>query len=287
MTQPALSQQIARLEAVVGARLLERGRVTLGLTPAGERFRTDAELIVRSATRAVEHARSTAADPIPITVCHALTIEWSLLPKLIDAVAAEPGLDPVWVVRSGEGIATDVAAGSCDIAVARYLEDGVAGVACEVLMWERPAVYVSRENPLAHRKSISLAELAGHRVRLFRREVAPKQYDRWSADLEDSGVGIDTTVAYRFGAQVVADVSQGAYVTLGQASARAIYPEMTVIPVVDGLTPLPITLAWRQADERAPVKQFAELARALTTEGGSLDGTGWRAESVGTPSAQS
>jgi len=118
VTQPALSQQIARLETVVGVRLLERDRVTLGLTPAGERFRSDAKRIVQSATRAIEHARSTAAGQRPITVCYALTIEWSFLPELIDALAGHPELDPVWVVRSGEGIAVDLAAGSCDAAVA-------------------------------------------------------------------------------------------------------------------------------------------------------------------------
>jgi DNA-binding transcriptional LysR family regulator len=281
VTQPALSQQIARLEAIVGARLLERDRVTLGLTPAGEQFRRDARLIVRSATRAIEHARSAAAGPAPITVCHALTIEWSLLPRLIEALAGGSGLDPVWVVRSGERIASDLAAGSCDIAVARHLEDGVPGVEQEVLIWEQPAVYAGRGSPLARRSAIRLSELAGHRVRMFRREVAPKQYDRWTADLVDAGVEIDTSVAYRFGAQVVAEVSQGEYVTLGQASARDIYPGMAVIPVTDGLAPLPITLAWRSDDDRTAVRQFIELARALTMPGGPLTGTPWRAEPAG------
>lgn len=277
VTQPALSQQIARLETIVGARLLERDRVTLGLTPAGVRFRRDATLIVQSITRAIEHARSTVAGPVPIRVCHALTIEWSLLPKLIDSIAGEPDLDPVWIVRSGEGIASDLGAGSCDIAVARHLEDGVPGIEREVLMWEQPAVYASREDPLAQRPSISLSELAGHRVRMFRREVAPKQYDQWLEDLESCGIEIDTAVSYRFGAHVVAEVSRGEYVTLGQASARDIYPGMAVIPVVRGLAALPITLAWRHDDDRTQVRRFTERARALTVEGGQLSGVPWRA----------
>jgi hypothetical protein len=95
-------------------------------------------------------------------------------------------------------------------------------------------------------------------------------------------VGIDTTVAYRFGAQVVAEVSRGEYLTLGQASARDVYPGMAVIPVLHGLTPLPIMLAWRNADDRWQVRQFTELARALTAEGGPLTGTSWR-EGPATP----
>jgi len=145
-------------------------------------------------------------------------------------------------------------------------------------MWEQPAVYASHEDPLAARSSIRLTELADRPVRMFRREVAPKMYDRWSEDLADSGVEIDTTVAYRFGAHVVAEVGQGEYLTLGQASARDVYPGMAVIPIVHGLTPLPITLAWRSADDRPQVMQFIELARSFAAEGGPLTSVPWRAK---------
>ena len=275
VSQPALSQQIARLEVVVGARLLDRHRVTVGLTPAGQCFRGDAEVIVRSATQAVERARLTASSPTPITVCHAVTIEWSLLPRLLEAVAGEPTLDAVWLVRSGEGMAGDLRAGSCDIALARHLDDTADDVEQEVLMWEQPAVYLSPEDPLAQRSSISLEELAGRRLRMFRREVAPKQYERWSKDLRDAGVRIDTSDAYRFGAHVIDEVSRGEYVTLGQASAQHAHPEMAVVPVSHGLAPLPITLATRRGNDHPQIERFAELARSLTAEGGPIAAMPW------------
>jgi DNA-binding transcriptional LysR family regulator len=278
VSQPALSQQIARLEAIVGTRLLERGRVTLGLTAAGERFRDDAELITEAARRAVEHARHAAAAPVPITVSHALTIEWSLLPALLQAVSEHPALDVVWLVRSGEGMAADLRAGSCDLALARHLNDSDEDVTQEILMREQPAVYVSAEDPLATRQEIRLEEIAGRRVRMFRREVAPKQYDRWAEDLRVAGVAIDASDGYRFGAEVLAEVARGDYVILGQASARGVHDGMAVVPVPRGLAPLPVTLAMRRGEDRPEICAFAQLARALTAADGPLGAVPWRAK---------
>jgi DNA-binding transcriptional LysR family regulator len=280
VTQPALSQQIARLEAIVGVRLLERDRSTVGLTPAGQRFRSDARVIVQSTMRAIERARLTAASPEPVTVCHALTLEWSLLPKLMDSVAGETSLDVVWVIRSGEAIAGELKSGTCDVVLGRYLEDDVEGVEQEVLMWEQPAAYVGHDDPLAQRRSIRLSELAGHTVRLFRREAAPKHYDQWSADLAGAGVELDASVGYRFGTQVLEEISRGEYVTLGQASARLSGHKVSVVPVTSGLFPLPIALARRRADDRLQVQRFVDLVRALTSDRGPLVGSSWRVDSA-------
>jgi DNA-binding transcriptional LysR family regulator len=276
VSQPALSQQIARLETIVGARLLERGRVTLGLTEAGEGFREDAEVITATATRAVERARQAGAAPVPVTVCHALTIEWSVLPALLEEVSRRPALDVVWLLRSGEGMAADLRAGSCDAAVSRYLNDADQDIVQEILMREQPAVYVSPGDPLAARAEIRLEELAGRPVRMFRREVAPRQYDGWADDLRSAGVAIDTSDGYRFGAHVIAEVARGDYVTLGQASARGVHPGMVVVPVTQGLAPLPVTLAVRRGEMRPEVCAFAELARAVTADHGPLGAVWWR-----------
>lgn len=49
VTQPALSKQIAALEAALGGRLLERGRYGALLTPLGSRFLVDARHLVQQA----------------------------------------------------------------------------------------------------------------------------------------------------------------------------------------------------------------------------------------------
>ncbi|MFS4095074.1 LysR family transcriptional regulator, partial [Streptomyces sp. AF1A] len=67
IAQPSLSRQISRLEAQVGARLLDRTRQGTRLTEAGEAFLPHARALMRSAEQATAAARA-AARPTRITV---------------------------------------------------------------------------------------------------------------------------------------------------------------------------------------------------------------------------
>ena len=60
--QPAVSQQLARLERELGVNLLDRSSRRVRLTPAGSRFLPEA----RAVLAAVERARSTATDATPL-----------------------------------------------------------------------------------------------------------------------------------------------------------------------------------------------------------------------------
>lgn len=84
MTQPTVSQQIAVLEAQVGAPLIERQTRRLRLTPAGEALRPYAEQMLALADAALEAARAAAglADrTLRLGVGH--TLATYLLPDLL------------------------------------------------------------------------------------------------------------------------------------------------------------------------------------------------------------
>ncbi len=61
ITQQALSKRIARLEEILGARLLERDRRSVGLTAAGERFLPHAHEVVEAVDAAAAAAPESAA----------------------------------------------------------------------------------------------------------------------------------------------------------------------------------------------------------------------------------
>jgi len=58
--QPAVSQQVARLERELGARLFDRSSRTLRLTAVGSRFLPEARTVLAAA----ERARGVVADPV-------------------------------------------------------------------------------------------------------------------------------------------------------------------------------------------------------------------------------
>jgi DNA-binding transcriptional LysR family regulator len=64
IAQPALSQQIQRLEAELGVRLLVRNRRRVALSPAGAAFLPEARAALAQAERAARVARRTAAGEL-------------------------------------------------------------------------------------------------------------------------------------------------------------------------------------------------------------------------------
>src|SRR5690349_7349502 len=59
-TQPAVSQQLAKLERHLGTKLLERAPRGVTLTPAGEALLTETDLVLAAARRAERAAQAAA-----------------------------------------------------------------------------------------------------------------------------------------------------------------------------------------------------------------------------------
>ncbi|WP_419897572.1 LysR substrate-binding domain-containing protein [Roseomonas sp. USHLN139] len=91
VAQPALSQQLARLEAELGAPLMLRSSRGVTLTAAGEALKTHAERLLREAERAREAVRAEIAGPIRGRVAIGLptTVAMLLTLPLLRALRAE------------------------------------------------------------------------------------------------------------------------------------------------------------------------------------------------------
>ncbi|ABI77700.1 transcriptional regulator, LysR family [Hyphomonas neptunium ATCC 15444] len=77
MTQPTFSRRIRALEDWVGVTLIDRGTHTMRLTPAGERFKTVAELATRQLQLGREEARAVAkasSETLRFAATHALSL---------------------------------------------------------------------------------------------------------------------------------------------------------------------------------------------------------------------
>jgi hypothetical protein len=88
LAQPSLSRQIRRLEAQLGARLLDRTPQGSRLTEAGEVFLPRAKALLRSAAQAAAHARA-AAEPTRITIGYTTVPSWT--PSRTSSNSSPPG----------------------------------------------------------------------------------------------------------------------------------------------------------------------------------------------------
>jgi DNA-binding transcriptional LysR family regulator len=94
ITQPALSQQIAALEAILGVQLLIRDRRSVTITPAGEAFLAGAQDLLARVDALVETTRRSARQgdaQITIAMVEATNLPF-LLPALADLRKLYPAI---------------------------------------------------------------------------------------------------------------------------------------------------------------------------------------------------
>lgn len=177
IVQPAVSQQISRLERELGVRLLERTPRRVALTGDGARLLTEA----RAALAAVDRVRALAED---LSAGRAGRLRLGTSPllghRLRRGVAALRERAPDLELRLVDGSAVEhgaaVAAGELDAALVRgpVRVPGVRAVA----LWAEPvSAVLPADHPAADRPAVSPAALAGLALRLPARFDDPALHD--------------------------------------------------------------------------------------------------------------
>jgi DNA-binding transcriptional LysR family regulator len=169
VTQPALSQQVKRLEGQLGVELFARTRASVALTEAGEAVLAPA----RAAVEAADEAEGTASE---FAGAERGRLRIGISPgthELAQRVLAElrvrrPGLTLEAKQDNSGVLCADVAAGTLDIAIAFEPEE-LPGTACEEVAREAGVVAVAAQHPLAGRERVALEQLAEERFALVDR----------------------------------------------------------------------------------------------------------------------
>ena len=166
LTQPSVSQQIAGLEAEVGARLLERRPGGLSLTPEGAILLEHADAIAdRLCLARAQLAERVAEHRGRLVIGAFASALADLVPAAVQRLQQRhPGVTVV-VEEVGSAIArARVATGELHLALAfqdaARARDDDAGLQRRDLMLERFLVALSAHHPLAEQAAIALADLA-------------------------------------------------------------------------------------------------------------------------------
>jgi DNA-binding transcriptional LysR family regulator len=159
VTQPALSQQVRRLEAELGLALLRRTSRGVELTPAGEDLLVHAEAVLAEVARAREQMDRHAGVSRGIARVAATAADAS---RLADTLARLHADHPRVQIALRQGSAAEVAnlvqRGAVDVAI--LAGDAQAGVEAHVLTDEPLRVAVALDDGLAGR-TVGLADLNG------------------------------------------------------------------------------------------------------------------------------
>ena len=163
IAQPPLSRAIQQLERRLGAALLDRASRAISLTEAGAvllregRAALDA---VDAADRRTRRAALSATGQAGVVLATKAGATSELLPKLLDAYAAEPGSVIVEVLLCGPGEqGTLLRDGRADVALLHRPFDSTAGLDTEELGTEGQVVVLPAGHPLTGRPHLRMADV--------------------------------------------------------------------------------------------------------------------------------
>ncbi|MEV4754173.1 LysR family transcriptional regulator [Micromonospora sp. NPDC049559] len=226
IAQPALSQQIQRLERELGARLLVRNRRQVQLSPAGAAFLPEARAALAQADRAASVARRTAAGELGrLALGFVGSVTDELLPRLLPEFRIRyPELRlELREMTSAEQVAA-LERGELDLGLLRPPARGLRTrlVHREPLVVALPAGHrlAGADGPGAD--ELDGAELRGEPFVLFPRHKGPGLYDMIIDYCQRSGV-TPTVVQEAVQMQTItALVAAGTGVALVPSSQRAV-----------------------------------------------------------------
>lgn len=254
LSQPALTVQIRRLEETVGVRLFDRNSRNVALTPTGRDLLPLLQKSLQDMEQVLVDARSLGDGSTgTVRIACLPTFAASVLPELIQEVKAV-------VPRAGFHV-RDAVAGVVNTLVRNEDVDiGLTGgelndPAFEVLHagGDRLVAVLPQQHPLARRRRITLADLAGEPLVLTSRGTSVRAV----VDSAFANAGHTPEIACEatYMMTAVAMVRAGLGVTILPASAREVRaePELRVKAIDDPAFLRPIALIKKRGRTLPPV----------------------------------
>ena len=281
ISQPGLSQSIARLERVVGVQLLQRSRRGVQLTDAGLELLHHARRLLAETEGALERVRGVGRGQAGVLRAGvALLAEHAVAPALAAFHAEHPGIALDRTAAVSERLLAQLGDGSLQVAFVHQVPalTALARVEWEIVRRGRLAVLLNQDHPLAKRDCVALRELSDETFLVNPRELAPSAFQGLKLMCAEFG-GFDpkvtesaTTSTLTLDPDWLPIRQAGAVVISAEETARAICPpDLAVVPI--GPPPRSaIAVAWRQGDRTALLGRFLGFVR------GYRDAHGWTAD---------
>jgi LysR family hydrogen peroxide-inducible transcriptional activator len=270
VTQPALSLAIQKLEDHLGAKIFERRKHQISLTPLGEKIVQQAQRVLEEAERInliVAEGKDQLAGPLKLGVI--ATVGPYILPDLIPLLHKRaPGMPLEIEENLTVNLNRMLLHGKLDV-VMLALPHEETGILTRPLYEEPFKVVVPISHPWAKKKRLDVDQLAGEKVILphaghcFRRQILEQCPNISQSDRE--GVQGNSLETIR---QMVASGLGITVLPCSALSAKHQHKRLATIPFQDPVPERQIGLAWRKGFTRPAVLEvLVEAVRSLKIPG--------------------
>ncbi|QEZ46564.1 LysR substrate-binding domain-containing protein [Cupriavidus oxalaticus] len=263
VTQPALSQQLAKLEELVGVQLVMRDRRQVALTPAGvalrdgiDRALAEIDLALRRAREAGEHQ----AFELSLGM-----VEYTNLPFVPPALIRLQALYPeVKIVRHEMNGAQQMDAllrEQIDVGFAVPVSDMPPGdvLGLDPLLVSGWALLMRKDHRLASLARLRVDDLAAERLVVPARAVNAPLYDALVARCKGHHFTPNFVYETMQAQMGIALVEQGLGVMLGATYVFSAVAQGLVYRLIDGLDPLVVHQFYRKSETNALILDFLDI----------------------------
>ncbi|HEY2438541.1 MAG TPA: LysR substrate-binding domain-containing protein [Solirubrobacteraceae bacterium] len=261
IAQPSLSQQIRRLEQQLGVSLLERNSRNVRLTRAGEAFLREGRRALAQAQRAISATRAAGAELL--TVGFYGSAGRALLPPVLTAFHERQPMTEVTVREILFGSIDEILDGKVDVAFTRLLPEQTE-LEVQIIATEPRLIALASTHPLAHRETLTFADLRGESFIVNPMVSHGGLPARWLAEQRRHGLAGQVAAEARSPQEIMALVGAGRGVCLVPA-AGALHdrrPDVVYVPVTDA-EPAVVSLAWPPERSSPTIKALVATAREV------------------------
>ena len=269
VSQPALSRQIRDLEDELGFLLLERSAKSVRLTEAGRTFLAESRTVLQRVEEAVKAARAIATGGQELHVGYAMSPTVRILPQTLRAFQAEmPNTRVKLHDLTTEEMLTGLRDGKLQIAFMVHSHLAIMrGLHFEELARLPIRLAVAPKHPLAHQKSVKLAELAPHPLIAFSRADYPDYHELLANWFSTAKLKPHIAEEHDSVSSLIAAVEAGDGVALVTESMACVAgPRLKLMRLTPAPKPLVIAAVWPEGGLSAAAEQFLSCAKKAALE---------------------
>jgi LysR family transcriptional regulator, transcription activator of glutamate synthase operon len=269
IAQPALSQQIRKLEEEVGVALVERTTRKVSITEAGELLVARARRILselNAAEAELEALRGILTGHVSVGAMHTMgPVDVSLALAIFHQ--RHPGVELTVLEQSSEELAEMLRDDVLDLAYLSVTERIEShGLGLHQLVSEELVVILPRSHPLAKRSGVRMRELAGEQFISYRDGSRLRELLNLAArEAEfDPQVMLESNESQRIRRLVARGMGVA---ILPRSDTEGAGADVAVVNLDQPALTRDITLAWRQGRRHPPaVAEFIDLSRDLFSD---------------------